>query len=279
MIVHTKPMRDANHYHNCRVLSPEGDLMFRCNEDKVQWYLDRDLAEKLGDDPLTIRFNFRPAGRGHAGNAFYLQEKANRCVACGVNDLLTKHHCVPQVFRKHFPLEYKSHAWHDVLLLCTDCHDRYELDAHEFKKEILISYGVEAPGSELGKEVGSGSDVFRDWYHATSSAHALLRYKDTIPADKLVYLERQVKAHLNKDTLTEADLLAVCAQREECKKRMSEEAQYGKAVVDLIEDIPAFIRLWREHFVSVMSPKYLPKFWRVDHDDAALRTMSFNSPA
>lgn len=42
----------------------------------------------------------------------------------------------------------------------------------------------------------------------------------------------------------------------------------GKALVDKIdteEKIIDFIRMWRQHFLDVMKPKYLPPAWDVNH--------------
>jgi len=43
---------------------------------------------------------------------------------------------------------------------------------------------------------------------------------------------------------------------------------HGKILIDKMggeEVIPEFIKMWREHFVDTMKPKYLPKNWSIDH--------------
>lgn len=50
-------------YENCRIVSPEGVGLATCGLKKVRWYLDRDLAELLSEDPTVIRLKFTPKGR------------------------------------------------------------------------------------------------------------------------------------------------------------------------------------------------------------------------
>lgn len=35
-------------------------------------------------------------------------------------------------------------------------------------------------------------------------------------------------------------------------------------MVRQIEDIPAFVRMWRGHFIKHMSPRFLPQGWDID---------------
>lgn len=53
----------AGQYENCRIVSPEGVGLATCGLKKVRWYLDRDLAELVSQDPPVIRLKFTPKGR------------------------------------------------------------------------------------------------------------------------------------------------------------------------------------------------------------------------
>src|ERR1019366_3685075 len=129
-----------NLYGNCRVLDPDGVVMFHCSRKRLNWYLSRDLADEV--DPATIRLCFQPNGTGHQGDEYYLTQKENKCVVCGSGDNLTRHHVVPLLYRRHFPHMVKSHSYHDVLLLCGKCHDVYEQRADEKKVEIARQYNA-----------------------------------------------------------------------------------------------------------------------------------------
>jgi hypothetical protein len=64
---------------------------------QVEWYLSRGLAERVGDDPPTIRLLFEPAGRRLPGDEYSVTDKENRCVRCGADQDYVRHHVVPQV--------------------------------------------------------------------------------------------------------------------------------------------------------------------------------------
>jgi len=129
-------------YGNCKVFSPQDELMFLCLEKKAKWYLDRGLAIIVKEDPLEIKLTFQPNGKGHTFNsAYYLAKKENKCVVCGETDIkeLTKHHVVPSEYVKHFPLEVKSRSSHDIVAICQKCHYDYENNhAQKLKMMLLI---------------------------------------------------------------------------------------------------------------------------------------------
>lgn len=52
----------------------------------------------MDDNPPTIRLKFQPNGLGHAGDSYYLTEKKNECVVCGIAEKLARHWVVPHGF-------------------------------------------------------------------------------------------------------------------------------------------------------------------------------------
>lgn len=114
-------------YQNCQILSPNGLKLCNCDENKINWYLKRDLAEKISDKPLVIKLKFNPGGKGHSEieeeinqneNCYYVTERKNQCVVCGNKESFMRYHVVPLLYRRFFPNQYKSHRSHDILLLC-----------------------------------------------------------------------------------------------------------------------------------------------------------------
>jgi len=245
-------------YGNCVMLSPEGQTLCLCDQKKINWYLSRNLAVLERTDPPTIRLKFTPKGNGKADFPYYVSEKKNICVCCGGKTGLTKHHCIPHCFRRFFPRAYKSHNCHDIVLLCDECHIKYEIYANQLKHKLLTEYGISAilriPDEDLHL-IG-----------IAKKANALVRYRDKMPLKRIKELEAVIKNHLGKEELTEEDVKAVQA----CDPRFcfpSEGDRFGKQLVDKISNIPEFIILWRKHFVDTMNPQHLPKFWDVEHDD------------
>ncbi|KAM1666448.1 hypothetical protein ACFX1X_046088 [Malus domestica] len=62
-------------YHNCRIYADDGRLLCYCDRRKLEWYLRRDLAKLVDENPLAIMLLFEPKGRPEdEGNDFYIQK-------------------------------------------------------------------------------------------------------------------------------------------------------------------------------------------------------------
>ena len=176
-----------NIYGNFVMISPSGDFLCRCNEEKVHWYLDRNLAELL-EDKNTIKLKFTPKGNGKKDDIFYTQERKNECCVCGNKNNLSKHHVVPYCFRKYFPKGVKSHSSHDILPMCRDCHDGYEKHAYKLKLELSKQYNCSMRGN--------GIVIDKTLNKITSAAIELL--KNSISKKRKKKLKRIVLKYLNK---------------------------------------------------------------------------------
>ncbi len=257
------PYRQEQIYGNCSVLHPDGTLMFRCDVDRINWYLDRDLAEVVSENPTVIRLTFWPRGKGHMGEPFYLSKKDNRCVVCGATEYLTRHHAVPHCYRRYFPEHLKSRSSHDVLPVCVACHEEYEKEAHNLKKEIAAKYNLPING---GGRVDD--QPAREYSAARGAANALLKYSDVIPADKQLVLRARITSYLKKEpTDKDIEWLANIPRQGRASKHLGQEGlfSHGKAVVEKLEDVDEFVIMWRKHFVDTMNPKFLNKHWDVNH--------------
>lgn len=240
-------------YGNCRVQNPEGIHIFNCGEKKAKWYLKRGLAEIIREAPLVIRLNFIPNGQGHANDNFYLQERQNICVSCGRTDRLTRHHVVPYCYRQFFPERLKNHTAYDVLPLCCACHERYESFAQQFKKQLADEYGIPKEKAHL---VDAGLK------NVCMAASALVRQAQDIPEERHEYLIAILQKHYDRIEITAADIEA--AAHLEYKTRREDYKPEGAAIVESLNDIEAFVKRWRQHFVDTLAPKFLPPYWEVN---------------
>lgn len=248
-------------YGNISVLAPNGTLMFRCGKRKANWYLSRDLAKIVNENPLTVQLLFEPNGYGHATEEdrkdFFLSTKQAECVVCGATIELTKHHCVPDEFRKQLPDSYKNHNYYDILLLCVSCHKEYETEAAKVKNKIF-------------KEIKQN---FIDWEQiynrcgATLSYVRTLTYRD-IPLDRKQELYQRLSSMLyrqiDEDTNIEKLLQEVTQAWNDAHIKFQEARQNG--IRDYVNSISLdeFVIKWRKHFVDTMKPKFLPHGWKVN---------------
>lgn len=248
----TRPLKKPL-YDNIVTLSPNGEQLCRCNHEKAEWYLKNQLADIVADNPLVIKLRFEPKGKGHAGDSFYLEEKANICVVCGSTEDHTRHHIVPYCFRKYFSDQYKKHNSHDIVILCISCHDEYEVYADEFKNDLSIEFDVPF--------MGKGCYLTKDLYTVKRHASALKR-NAKMPADRLEKLYNTLRLHYGRQEITEADILAAANIKPTCKEQ--EASKFGQRIVEQITDLQDFVERWRKHFITIMEPKNMPKYWVID---------------
>ena len=244
--------RETPLYGNCIITAPDGQPLCRTNETRIQWYVERNLGEIVSENPTTLRLRFEPKGRNAADHPYTTAEKRNICVVCGTNKRITRHHVVPIFFRKHFPLEKKDRSSHDVLILCVDCHNKYEEHALDLRKMI---------SEELGIPPFQVNNVNLNVLRARKAARALLEYRDKMPEDRKDLLLDRLRTFLGKEDVSREDMEFLSDANIVV---LESGKSFGQVVVEQV-DIDAFIRRWRGHFVSTMSPKFLPAYWGVDN--------------
>jgi hypothetical protein len=139
---------------------------------------------------------------------------------------------------------------YDVLLLCVDCHDRYEDSAKQLKEAIAIEAGAPPEGS---------FNLDQTEVRVIKLAAALRRHGDLMPEVRRLELEAELRVLLGKESLGEDDLLQAWQLR--LKGRTTPAALL---VVRKLEDLDGFARRWRVHFTERMKPRHLPQGWTPD---------------
>jgi hypothetical protein len=223
-----------------------------CSEDHLRWYLDRNLADVIRTDPLSIQLNFEPGGRGKADWPFYLQRRENKCCVCGGEDKLSKHHVVPYKYRKALPCSAKTH--HDVLPICVECHRRYERDYVPAISEKL-AFEHDAP---IRGRVGEYD--LEDFVPIKQAAACLVRFRGRLPAERRQEMYSTVEEFLGRPPTGDdlQDLMRPWWKRDDY-------IRHAEMVAAKITDVDEFYRMWRQHFLDTMEPKHMPDGWSVDH--------------
>ncbi|XP_044738068.1 exonuclease 3'-5' domain-containing protein 2 isoform X2 [Chrysoperla carnea] len=237
-------------------------------------YIHKNLAHLVKENPFTIKLNFEPEGRavGESGE-YYKVAKLNRCVVCGCPDSYIRKNVVPREYRKLFPIIMKEHSSHDVLLLCVKCHQKSNLSDIVLRNKLAKL--CDAP-------IGAGNVKMYDSPAARelkSAAKALLRASDKLPQARREELEKIIfkyfpgKVEITKSMLETAECVATSIKNDKYEP-------HGKKVVDYFIShcnpnyqnelgtggLTELEQLWRQHFLEVMTPKYLPEHWSVTHN-------------
>ena len=259
-------IRKTDLYENCRLLAPDGQLLCTCSSRKAQWYLQKGIAVLVEEEPLTVQLSFEPAGRFASADGFYTSDKENKCAICGSLQDHVRHHVVPHCYRAFFPLEFKSHISHDILLVCVSCKARANQCDHLFMRKI---------GSEMNAPL-SGARFENDLTLAAvrSAALALLRpSRSQIPEERKkelisVLLASSLFPSADGTTELTEEMLKEASQIE--FRKVNEGWQsHAKVVVERLKGgieggIEEFVKRWRRHFLKTMSPLHLPPCWSIE---------------
>lgn len=206
-------------YHNCRIYASDGRLLCYCDRKKLEWYIQRDLAKLVEDNPPGIMLLFEPKGRPEdEDNEFYIQSKKNICVGCGEKSHYIRYRIIPSCYRMHFPEHLKSHHSHDIVLLCVDCHEIAHSAAEKYKRRLAEELGIPL---FVQKIVNSGdrslitaASVSEDKLNEKgvsplllrTAAMALLRHGSTMPSKRCEELMQIVKSYYGGRDVTSEDL-------------------------------------------------------------------------
>ncbi|XP_011303744.1 exonuclease 3'-5' domain-containing protein 2 [Fopius arisanus] len=268
------PTRKEPLYHNCYLQAPDGETLCTCDRKKAEWYVTKGLGVTVNDAPLTVRLNFEPSGRalGQVGQ-YYTQVKVNQCVVCGAQDKFIKKNVVPREYRKYFPLVMKAHQSHDVLLLCPTCHEisnRHDLDLRRHLSSVC-----DAPLSRSLPPTKNDHHQRR----LMSAVKALRDQSSPLPPQRRKELENRVREYTSADSPIPQDQRPINETFEVTGPISSSPVQpkvipHGLKVVEYFTNSQSGLvtleRMWREHFLTNMRPKFLPKLWSVRHNQERL---------
>ncbi|XP_050355123.1 exonuclease 3'-5' domain-containing protein 2 isoform X2 [Nymphalis io] len=200
-------------YHNCFLQAPDGEILCTCDNKKAVWYVEKELADIVSEDPLTVRLRFEPAGRsvGDVGR-YYQLTKENKCVVCGVKDSYIRKNVVPREYRKYFPEIMKDHSSHDVVLLCVECHQTSNMRDQPVRESLARRCSAPLAAHDAGKFLED-----KDSKKIRSAARALLYQskKHVLPEARRKELESIILQYyiqhdeITQDLLQEAALLQV----------------------------------------------------------------------
>lgn len=233
-------------YDNCRIYSPNGELMGFVDKDRYDWYLKKNLAVALDEKSIKLNFipkNYMPWNK----NEYLHEERKSICVVCGTSDELSKHHVVPTRYRKHFPVEIKSHSSFDVLPLCEKCHTEYENHSNDFSKELVVKNGLENAKKEYKQKLKDLGLV------AT-----YINKGDELSEENKNSIMEKIKVKFNRPDLTVEDLPKILEDNNDFLEGFH--TILNKRLVDIYGHID-FIRMWRKHFVEKSKPKFLAESW------------------
>ncbi|KAJ7988778.1 hypothetical protein DPEC_G00312740 [Dallia pectoralis] len=266
-------------YDNCFLHAPDGQPLCTCDKKKAKWYLDKGIGVLQSEDPFIVRLLFEPSGRPDSQQDYYLTAKENLCVVCGKSDSYIRKNIVPHEYRRHFPTEMKDHNSHDILLLCTSCHAASNVHDGFLKQQLADEY-LAPQGCEEGVRLLEDSDRRR----VRSAARALLTAGEGLPGPRREELQDVIRSFYNDPDLELTPDILQSAAGLETRIFNESYVPHGLKVVQAhaeqgLKGLMGLERCWRQHFLSTMTPRYLPPLWSVSHNhDKFLRKFGEDIP-
>ncbi|XP_037943336.1 exonuclease 3'-5' domain-containing protein 2 isoform X1 [Teleopsis dalmanni] len=258
-------IRASNLYDNTQLQAPDGELLGVIDYKKAKWYIDNGLAIEIATNPYIARLNFEPAARpvGSVGQ-YYKISKDNQCVVCGKTDTFVRKNVVPREYRKHFPDVMKSHSSHDVLLLCPQCHEKSNIS--DLAIRTYLANLCDAPISHNNTAIKSFE--IPKLKSVKSAGRAILNHSEKLPEARKNELLEVLKNYFSCDNIDEDQLLI--ASELNTNLDNPDYCQHGEKVVEKycneLGGLVTLEKLWREHFLKTMEPRYLPELWDVNHN-------------
>jgi hypothetical protein len=119
----------ARRHETFVVQNTSGEAIFRCSSRRGKFYLRKGYAVQVGDRTLRFTDDTTEKKLAHLYDGklspFFMEVKNDRCVVCGKDHNLTRHHVVPQRHKRKLPLDVRRRI-SNVLFVCLECHNAYE---------------------------------------------------------------------------------------------------------------------------------------------------------
>ena len=161
---------------------------------------NRGLADRISDDPPTIRLRFmhKTGDQERGVDDYYLHSKENKCVSCGEAGHYLRYRVVPACYRRNFPVQWKSHRSHDIVLLCVDCHHVAHRAAETVKRQLSQQYGVPLFPPKVKPEAIGGKVSEAHPYNVRRAAVALKQHGKTLPEHRRKELQQMVRGFVRQ---------------------------------------------------------------------------------
>lgn len=144
------------------VQNVEGVPEFRCGLKRAKFYLRKGYAVEAGEGVIRLTSSVT-VERFHQLyellNPFFMAVKNDRCVCCGVDAPLTRHHVVPRRVLKSIPNKIKRRM-SNILFVCVKCHTKYnenDITTDETDPRVWLSHFVKVMEP---KYLPEGWDIF-----------------------------------------------------------------------------------------------------------------------
>lgn len=257
-------LRSSPLYGGCRMLSPDGTHLANVSRGKADWYVNRGLGELVCNEPCTFRLISEPAGPGHSGDDFYLQEMTNQCVGCGHSGGLVRFSIVPHSFRSQLPKRLREHSSHDIVLLCLQCF-KLVSDASSARRQLLFAEANIEEHSHMKCPINAHKERARKAARALDTPGLPQNVREEKLAVLREYLGRPAGEPLTQAEISGVSNVQVRSMAPDYvppEVRLALHLQLAEGSGCEMR-CHTFVVAWRQLFIEALRPQCLPRGWDV----------------
>lgn len=221
-------------YGHHKMLSIDGNFLAITNKKRMNWYLTRGLAIMVNDNDYQLTFVANCNDNTERAE-FFKVGLENKCVVCGTEKDLTRHHVVPTQYRTYLPLNYKSKNSYDVVCVCNKCHNNYEREADKLNDELIKKAGL--------------SKYTKKNIHSVKAFNKLKYHSKWLETAHKFELTQWLEYELD-DTIENI-----------LKKDELEFPKLSELIINEVDDYKDFVIMWRKHFLEITKPKFITQEW------------------
>ena len=269
-------------YGSCKMLAPNGEQLCFCDNKKMTWYVSRNLAEIISENPPIFKLFFEPDDKEKKSD-FYISSRENCCVICGDTKDYMRFHIIPIIYRSCFPENLKSHRCHDVVLLCANCHELANKIYDKKKEEISKKYGIPLNIQSDNKKIYNSlkslkkkcSILQKDNKEIPEFSKNKIKKSMIRVIEELIKVSNELKKFIDDNNIKynnvediDDNFLDLIGNKFKIEEKNDSDKKniHGQLVMEKIKDIMEFSKEWRTYFVDNLKPKFLPKEWSIDHE-------------
>jgi ribonuclease D len=228
--------------NGCKIISYMNDISWNTRRATGLWYLEKNLATLVQEDPFTIKLLFQTKVEKH--NIFIEPiNNHNICVSCGGSNKLSNYHIIPKAIKF---IDKTNITTHCLVLLCKICYNKVR-----YAHDIIINKFMHM--YKLDKKYDDNLNIYKLEHSCIMMANAIIN--NGIPGNKKnEYINKLEEIYQTK----ELDILQI-------SNKLISKPQYIDLINEYIHANPQCIykhcHILMQHFIDTLKPKHIPNGW------------------
>lgn len=242
------------HYENCVVLSTDGSVSWLTTKKRCQWYLNKNLATLILNEPFTIKLLFETKlQKNNIVDDHTKEPRKDICVSCGISTHLNRHNIVQTLQAKC--KDYNIINSHDMVLICNRCTSKINSVHDHFVNKLLDDFNLVDQFQELENKNYQNKIC-------KNLANGIL-INSTPASKRQEYIKKLAEIYQT----SELDITSVKVNQISKLDIIINSKHHilSKYIENNFDMIDVYRKRWRQHFIDTLKPTFLPSNWSIDY--------------